>query len=97
MGRKTNPNILRVGILRSWDGKWFADRRGVFRKNLIDDLVIRNYFAKKLRAASVSKIEIERSGAAPDGRRDVTLTVHTSRPALVIGRGGSGIEQIQKI
>ena len=98
MGRKTNPNILRIGnILRSWDGKWFADRRGAYRKNLLDDLTVRNYFAKKLRSASVSRIEIERgSGTGSDGRREVTLTVHTSRPALVIGRGGSGIEQIQR-
>lgn len=98
MGRKTNPNILRIGnIIRSWDSKWFADRRGDFRRSLIDDLLIRRYFLNKLRAASVARIEIERSSApARGGQQEVTLTVHTSRPALVIGRGGSGIEAISK-
>jgi small subunit ribosomal protein S3 len=80
-----------------WDSKWFASRRGSYRKNLLADLKIRRYFAEKLRGASVSRIEIERSvGAAARGQQETTLTVHTSRPALVIGRGGSGIEQIQK-
>jgi len=98
MGRKTNPNILRIGnILRSWDGKWFADRRSAYRKGLLDDLQIRHYFAQSLRSASVSRIEIERSSAAASGGpQEVVLTIHTSRPALVIGRGGSGIEKIQR-
>jgi small subunit ribosomal protein S3 len=69
----------------------------MYRKNLLADLAIRRYFAKKLRSASVSRIEIERSsGTASGGQQETVLTVHTSRPALVIGRGGSGIEQIQK-
>jgi len=90
MGRKTNPKILRVGnIVRVWDGKWFADRRHEFRSHLLSDLKIRKYFDDKLRLASVAKVEIDR------GQQETTLTVHTSRPALVIGRGGSGIEQIQ--
>jgi small subunit ribosomal protein S3 len=91
MGRKTDPRILRVGnILRAWDGKWFADRRVDYRKNLLFDLKVREYFADKFRMASISRIEIERN------QQETVLTVHTSRPAMVIGRGGSGIEQIQK-
>ncbi|MFH1354086.1 MAG: 30S ribosomal protein S3 [bacterium] len=98
MGRKTNPNILRVGnILRAWDSRWFADRRGKFRENLLADLQIRDYFARKLRNASVSRVEIERGPAkSGGGKQEIVLMVHTSRPAMVIGRGGSGIEQIQK-
>lgn len=98
MGRKTSPKILRVGnILRSWDSRWFADRRGDFRISLLDDLRIRDYFAKQLRNASISRVEIERGPAKSAGRRqEIVLTVHTSRPAMVIGRGGSGIEQIQR-
>ncbi len=89
MGRKTNPTILRItSVLRAWDGKWFADGRVVFRKQLGEDLFIRRYFADKLRTASISKIEIARD------QQETTLTVHTSRPAVVIGRGGSGIEKI---
>ncbi|HLD26209.1 MAG TPA: 30S ribosomal protein S3, partial [Candidatus Andersenbacteria bacterium] len=68
MGRKTNPTVLRVGnVTRSWDSKWFAARRGDYRKSLIDDLAIRRYFLKKLRAASVSRVEIERSSAPARG------------------------------
>lgn len=90
MGRKTDSRILRVGnILRVWDGKWFSDRRVDYRRNLLFDLKVRKYFADKFRMASISRIEIERN------QQETVLTVHTSRPAMVIGRGGSGIEQIQ--
>lgn len=91
MGRKTNPIVLRVGnILHTWDSKWVADRWSQFRANLGQDLKIRRYFAKALRMAAISRIEIARQP------RETTLTIHTSRPAVVIGRGGSGIEKIQK-
>lgn len=91
MGRKTNPIILRVGnILRSWDGKWFSDRRVEYRKYLLADIAIREYFNKEHRTTSISRIEIERN------QQETVLTIHTSRPAVVIGRGGSGIEKIQK-
>jgi len=91
MGRKTNPKILRIStITRAWESKWFSDRRTQFRQQLGQDLKIRTYFAKHLRHASISAIEIARD------QKETVLTVHTSRPAVVIGRGGSGIEQIQK-
>jgi small subunit ribosomal protein S3 len=91
MGRKTNPIIMRVGnVLRTWDGKWFSDRRVNYRANLLSDLAIRKYFAQVHRTTSISKMEIERN------QQETVLTIHTSRPAMVIGRGGSGIEKIQK-
>lgn len=91
MGRKTHPAILRVGnILRSWDPKWFADKDTDFKARLISDLKIRRYFEKNLRTASISRLEITRD------QKETVLTIHTSRPAVVIGRGGSGIEKIQK-
>lgn len=91
MGRKTNSNILRItSILRTWDAKWFSDRRPSFRDNLRHDLLIRRYISKNLRLASISKTEITRN------QRETVLTIHTSRPAVVIGRGGSGIEKMQK-
>ncbi len=91
MGRKTNPNILRIGnILHNWDAKWFSDSPKNFRDNLIQDIKIRNYIKKQMRTASISRIEIVRQA------RETVLTIHTSRPAVVIGRGGSGIEKIQK-
>ena len=91
MGRKTNPIILRVGnILHNWDAKWFSDSKKDFRHNIIQDIKIRNYLKKNLRAASISRVEFVRQA------RETVLTIHTSRPAVVIGRGGSGIEKIQK-
>lgn len=91
MGRKTNPNILRIGnILHNWDAKWFSDVPKIFRENILQDIRIRNYLRRSLRAASISRVEIVRQA------RETVLTIHTSRPAVVIGRGGSGIEKIQK-
>ncbi len=91
MGRNTDPRILRISsILRTWDGKWFSDQVGDFRHKLIDDLKVRRYLDKALRTASISSVEIVRQP------QEIVLTIHTSRPAVVIGRGGSGIEKIQK-
>lgn len=91
MGRKTNPNILRIGnILHNWDAKWFSDNPKDFSNNLIQDVKIRTYLKKSLRSASISRVEVIRQA------KEIALTVHTSRPAMVIGRGGSGIEKIQK-
>lgn len=91
MGRKTNPNVLRIGnILHNWDAKWFSDDPKDFSANLLQDIKIRNYLKKNMRSASISRLEIVRQA------RETVLTIHTSRPAVVIGRGGSGIEKIQK-
>ncbi len=91
MGKKINPKIIRITtISRAWDSKWFAQKRGDYRGQLLQDLKIRRYFDKELRLASISRIEIAHQ------QREMVLTVHTSRPAVVIGRGGSGIEKIQK-
>lgn len=91
MGRKTDPRILRIGsITHNWDAKWFADQQGDFKGKLLDDLKIRRYLDKQLRTASISSLEIVRQP------QEIVLTIHTSRPAVVIGRGGSGIEKIQK-
>ncbi len=91
MGRNTNPIILRVGnITHAWDAKWFAARSSDFRKALGQDLLIRSYLKKNLRMAAISRLEIARQP------RETLLTIHTSRPAVVIGRGGSNIEKLQK-
>ncbi len=91
MGRKVNPTILRItAITRVWEGQWFADRRPSFRDQLRQDLAIREYLRTKLRMASIARVEIMRD------QKEIVLTLHTSRPAVVIGRGGSGIEKIQK-
>lgn len=91
MGKKINPKIVRITtVTRAWDARWFSDKRGDYRTNLVQDMKIRQYFALMLRTASISRIEIQRQ------QRETVLTIHTSRPAVVIGRGGSGIEKIQK-
>lgn len=91
MGRKANPTILRISsISRVWDPHWFSDRRPNFRDQLKADLLIREYLRTVLRMASISRVEIMRD------QKETVLTIHTSRPAVVIGRGGSGIEKIQK-
>lgn len=91
MGRNTNPIILRVGnITKAWDAKWFAARASDFRQALGEDLLIRKYLKKNLRMAAISRLEVARQP------RETLLTIHTSRPAVVIGRGGSNIEKLQK-
>ena len=87
MGQKVNPNGIRIGIVKTWDAKWYADKD--FADNLHEDIKIRKYLKDNLGAAGVSKIETERS------KNRLKLTIHTAKPGMVIGRGGSGIEQIK--
>ncbi|WP_314619605.1 30S ribosomal protein S3 [uncultured Selenomonas sp.] len=87
MGQKVNPNGIRIGIVKTWDAKWYADKD--FADNLHEDIKIRKYLKEQLGAAGVSKIETERS------KNRLKLTIHTAKPGMVIGRGGSGIEQIK--
>ena len=87
LGQKVNPNGIRIGIVKDWDAKWYADKD--FADNLHEDIKIRKYLKDSLGAAGVSKIETERS------KNRLKLTIHTAKPGMVIGRGGSGIEQIK--
>ena len=87
MGQKVNPNGIRIGIVKTWDAKWYADKD--FADNLHEGIKIRKYLKEQLGAAGVSKIETERS------KNRLKLTIHTAKPGMVIGRGGSGIEQIK--
>lgn len=82
---------MRVGnITHNWDARWFADKAEDFRSKLLQDLKIRRYLTRQMRQASISRVEVARQP------RETVLTIHSSRPAVVIGRGGSGIEKIQK-
>ncbi len=85
MGQKVNPHGIRLGIVKDWDAKWFADKD--FADNLHEDIKIRDYLKNKLQAAGVSRIETERS------KNRLKLTIHTAKPGMVIGRGGSGIDR----
>lgn len=88
MGQKVNPHGLRLGIIKPWDAKWYSDKD--FAKNLHEDIKIREFITESLRAASVSRVEIERAA------NRVRVIIHTAKPGMVIGRGGSGIEQLKQ-
>ena len=88
MGQKVNPHGLRVGVIKDWDSKWYAE--GEFADYLVEDYNIRTFLKKKLYAAGVSKIEIERAA----GR--VKVIVYTAKPGVVIGKGGAEIEVTKK-
>lgn len=89
MGQKVNPHGARVGIIKGWDSRWFADKKS-FSANLLEDNKIRKYLKSKLYNIGVSKIEIERKA------NSVTLFIFTSRPGALIGKGGAGIETLKK-
>ena len=89
MGQKVNPHGLRVGIIKDWDAKWYAEKD--FADNLIEDVKIRKFIKKKLYAAGVSKILIARKA------QNTTVTVVTAKPGIVVGRGGQGIEELNTL
>nr|MCR5035520.1 30S ribosomal protein S3 [Clostridia bacterium] len=89
MGQKVSPHGLRVGVIKDWDSKWFADK-SKFADFLVEDNKIREYVKKKLYAAGVSKVVIER---AADNK--IKVIVMTAKPGMVIGRSGTGIDDLK--
>ena len=87
MGQKVNPHGLRVGVIKDWDSKWYAE--GDFADCLIEDYNIRKFLKKRLYSAGVSKIEIERASDK------VKIIIYTAKPGLVIGKGGAEIEKVK--
>ena len=87
MGQKVNPHGLRVGVIKDWDSKWYAEDD--FADYLVEDYNIRKFLKKKLYSAGVSKIEIERAADR------VKIIIHTAKPGVVIGKGGSEIEKLK--
>ena len=88
MGQKVNPHGLRVGVIKDWDSRWFANK-ATFGDTLVEDYNVRNYIKKELYAAGVPKIEIERFADK------VRIHVHCAKPGIVIGRGGENIEKLR--
>lgn len=88
MGQKVNPHGLRVGIIKDWDSKWYADKK-TFNEYLVEDFKIREYLKAKLYIAGISKIEIERAASK------IKVSIFTAKPGMVIGRGGSGVEELR--
>ncbi len=87
MGQKVNPHGLRVGIIKDWDSKWYAEKE--YADFLVEDHEIRTFLKKKLYAAGVAKIDIERASDR------VKAIVHTAKPGVVIGKGGAEIEKVK--
>jgi small subunit ribosomal protein S3 len=87
VGQKVNPVGLRIGIIRDWESKWYADKD--FGDLLMEDVKIREFLKNKLKDAAVSKIEIERAA------NRVNVTIHTAKPGIVIGKGGAEVEVLR--
>jgi small subunit ribosomal protein S3 len=88
MGQKVHPIGFRLGVIRTWDSKWFEERN--YAQWLHEDIKIRDHVKKTLNHAGVSKVEIERAA------NKVKVNVHTARPGIVIGKRGAGIETVKK-
>jgi len=88
VGQKVNPHGLRVGVIKDWNAKWYADKKN-FADNLIEDNKIRTFVKKELFSAGISKIEIERAA------KRIKLNIYTAKPGVIIGKGGSGIEALK--
>jgi small subunit ribosomal protein S3 len=89
MGQKIHPIGLRLGIIKDWDGRWFAQKKE-YAGLVLEDLKIRKFVKKRLYASGIAKIEIERAA------NRVKVTIHTARPGMVIGRQGTEVEVIRK-
>ncbi len=88
MGQKVHPHGLRVGVIKDWDSKWYADKKN-FGDNLVEDYNIRKYLKKSLFSAGIAKIEIERND------NKVKIHIHTAKPGVVIGKGGAEKDKIK--
>src|SRR5665647_1415881 len=90
MGQKVNPHGFRVGVIKDWDTRWYADKKN-FSRYLVEDKKIRTFIKKECFNAGISRIEIERKGD-----EKTTVTVHTGKPGIIIGRQGAGIDALKK-
>ncbi len=88
MGQKVHPKGLRIGIIKDWDGKWFANKKD-FAALLEEDVRVRNFVKKKLFHSGISRVQIERAA------NRVKITIHTAKPGIVIGRGGAEVENLR--
>ena len=88
MGQKANPIGNRLGIIRGWDSNWFGGKD--YSEKLVEDEQLRNYIKARLGKASIAKIVIERTG---NEKPITTITIHTSRPGIIIGKGGKEVDK----
>lgn len=88
MGQKVHPHGFRIGVIKTWDSKWFADKN--YQQYLLEDIKVRKFVKEKLFTAGISRVEIERSS------NRMVVIIHTAKPGMVIGRAGSNIELLKK-
>ncbi|MBU5468010.1 30S ribosomal protein S3 [Virgibacillus sp. MSJ-26] len=88
MGQKINPTGLRIGVIKDWESRWYADKD--YADLLHEDIKVREYLENRLSTAAVSSIEIERAA------NRINITIHTGKPGMVIGKGGSEVESLRK-
>ena len=88
MGQKVHPIGMRIGIIRDWESKWYADKN--YAEYLLEDIKIREYIENRLKDAAVSGIELERAA------NRINVTIRTAKPGMVIGKGGSEVEALRK-
>lgn len=89
MGKKINPKIFRMGVIRTWPSKWFSSGKD-YARNVQQDLNVRRFLLKKFQEAGVDRVEIERSA------NKINIGIYTAKPGLIIGRGGSGVDDLKK-
>ena len=89
MGKKINPKIFRISITKDWPSKWFGEGRE-YSKNLQQDIKLKMFLMKDLREAGIDKIEVERN------TNKISVAIYTAKPGLIIGRGGTGVEELKK-
>lgn len=88
MGQKTHPNGLRLGVIKTWNSKWYAEKK--FADLLYEDIVLRRYLMKRFEHASIAKVGIERTV------KKVNVNIHTARPGIVIGKKGEEVERLKR-
>lgn len=89
MGQKINPKVARLGNLYTWESRWFANKKN-YQKLLLEDVRLRKELTQKLKPAGLARVEIERS------INSISITLFVARPGMVIGRGGTGMEEVKK-
>ena len=89
MGQKVNPIGIRIGINKTWNSVWFDEKD--YAEKLHEDIIIRKFLSSKLADASVARMEIERTA------KKISVNIHTARPGIVIGKGGSEVEKLKKL
>ena len=89
MGQKTHPTGFRLGVIKTWQGRWCAPRVKLYTQQLHEDLAVRSAIMERLPDAGISRVEIER------GANQLTATIYTARPGIVIGRGGQRVDELR--